>query len=107
MHGDGDPNAFIDRALAGLAFCYMALRTGGVEFSTGAHAANNLLIVLLIQPLSLNMPPPQAYDPVMTAESLVGFTLTLAIVEIALRHRAFRTLMGPTPENPSDPASAF
>ena len=33
----------------GAGFAYMTLRLGGIEFSTGVHAANNLLIVLFIQ----------------------------------------------------------
>jgi hypothetical protein len=37
----------------GAGFAYMTLRLGGIEFSTGVHAANNILIVLFIEPLTL------------------------------------------------------
>ncbi len=37
----------------GAGFAYMTLRLGGIEFSTGVHATNNILIVLFIEPLTL------------------------------------------------------
>ena len=52
-HFDFSPDAFMTRALMGAGFAYMTLRLGGIEFSTGAHAANNLLIVLFVEPLAL------------------------------------------------------
>lgn len=94
-HGDFDPNAFIDRTAAGLGLAYMALRLGGIEFSTGAHAANNLLIVLFIEPLSLAVPPPMPFDPWTLVESLAGIALAVAGVELALRVPVLRRLMGP------------
>ncbi|HEY5105875.1 MAG TPA: type II CAAX endopeptidase family protein [Caulobacteraceae bacterium] len=48
-----NPGALLDRTLMGGGFAYMTLRLGGIEFSTGAHAANNILIVLFIEPLTL------------------------------------------------------
>jgi membrane protease YdiL (CAAX protease family) len=57
VHLDFAPDAFLTRALMGAGFVYMTLRLGGIEFSTGAHAANNILIVLFIQPLSLKPTP--------------------------------------------------
>ena len=50
-HFDFAPDAFLSRAVMGAGFAYMALRTGGLELSIGAHAANNILFVLFIQPL--------------------------------------------------------
>jgi membrane protease YdiL (CAAX protease family) len=94
-HGDFDPNAFIDRTAAGLGLAYMALRLGGIEFSTGAHAANNLLIVLFIEPLTLFTPPPMPFDPWSLVESLVGLAIAIAGVELALGWPALRALMGP------------
>ena len=52
-HLDFNPDAFLTRALMGAGFAYMTLRLGGIEFSTGAHAVNNMMIVLFLQPLSL------------------------------------------------------
>jgi len=57
LHNDFAPDAFLMRALMGAGFVYMTLRLGGIEFSTGAHAANNIMIVLFIQPLSLKPTP--------------------------------------------------
>ncbi len=94
-HGDFDPNAFVDRACAGLGLCYIALRCGGIEFSTGAHAANNLLIVLFIEPLNLVTPPPMPFDPVSLMESVVGLGIAILGVELALRLPALRRLMQP------------
>jgi hypothetical protein len=55
-HLDFTPDAFLNRALMGAGFAYMTLRLGGIELATGAHAANNLLIVLFIEPLTLQSP---------------------------------------------------
>ena len=53
LHFDFAPGALLTRALMGAGFAYMTLRLGGIEFSTGVHAANNILIVLFIEPLTL------------------------------------------------------
>jgi len=50
-HLDFTPDAFLTRILMGAGFAYMALRLGGIELSTGAHAANNILFILFIEPL--------------------------------------------------------
>jgi membrane protease YdiL (CAAX protease family) len=49
-HFDFEPDAFLSRAIMGAGFAYMALRTGGLELPIGAHAANNILFILFIQP---------------------------------------------------------
>jgi uncharacterized protein len=49
-HFDFAPDAFLSRAVMGAGFAYMALRTGGLELPIGAHAANNILFILFIQP---------------------------------------------------------
>jgi membrane protease YdiL (CAAX protease family) len=103
-HGDFDPNAFIDRAFAGFGLCYIALRCGGIEFSTGAHAANNLLIVLFIEPLTLITPPPMPFDPVTLVESVAGLGIAILGVELALRLPALRRLMQPIGSAHVDPA---
>lgn len=84
-HFDFNPDAFLTRALMGAGFAYMTLRLGGIEFSTGVHAANNMLIVLFLEPLNL-----QAEHPALSAFSLleditllVGyFLITEAVVHI-------------------------
>jgi uncharacterized protein len=70
-HFDFSPDAFLTRALMGGGLAYMTLRLGGIEFAVGAHAANNLLIVLFLQPLSVET---QA-EPVSMFELLEDGTL--------------------------------
>lgn len=53
LHLDFAPDDFLTRAIMGAGFAYMTLRLGGIELATGAHAANNILIVLFVEPLSL------------------------------------------------------
>lgn len=52
LHLDPNPVGFVARALSGAIWTWAALRLGGLEFATGAHLANNLLISLLWAPLS-------------------------------------------------------
>jgi len=72
-HFDFDPGAFLTRALMGAGFAYMTLRLGGVEFSTGAHAANNILIVLFIEPLTVS-----------TVDVAPGFSLGASFADLVL-----------------------
>ncbi|HEY7853306.1 MAG TPA: type II CAAX endopeptidase family protein [Caulobacteraceae bacterium] len=51
-HLEFSPDAFLYRALMGAGLAYMTLRLGGIELATGAHAANNILIVIFTAPLS-------------------------------------------------------
>jgi membrane protease YdiL (CAAX protease family) len=51
-HFDFSPDAFLTRTLMGAGFAYMTLRVGGIELATGAHAANNILFILFIEPLN-------------------------------------------------------
>lgn len=51
-HFDFAPDAFLTRLLMGCGFAYMTLRLGGIELATGAHAANNILYILFIEPLA-------------------------------------------------------
>ena len=51
-HLEFSPDAFLYRTLMGVGLAYMTLRLGGIELSTGAHAANNILIVIFTAPLS-------------------------------------------------------
>jgi membrane protease YdiL (CAAX protease family) len=52
LHLDPDPVGFVARALSGMVWTWAALRLGGLEFATGAHLANNLIISLFWSPLS-------------------------------------------------------
>jgi membrane protease YdiL (CAAX protease family) len=52
-HFDFTPDAFLNRVVMGAGFAYMTLRLGGVELAIGAHAANNILFILLVQPFGV------------------------------------------------------
>jgi uncharacterized protein len=51
IHLEFAPAALAARTLTGVAFCWAALRLGGLEFAIGAHLANNLLLGLVNEPL--------------------------------------------------------
>ncbi len=59
-HFDFSPDGFLARTLMGASFAYMTLRLGGIEFATAVHAANNILIVLFVQPMTLQTLAPSS-----------------------------------------------
>ncbi len=93
-HLDFTPEAFLTRALMGGAFAYMTLRLGGIEFAAGAHAVNNLMIVLFLQPLSLQQTP----TPEFSAFSLVEYVALIGgyvlITELLARLPTLRRWAG-------------
>lgn len=87
MHLDFNPDSLLTRTLMGAGFAYMTLRLGGIEFSIGAHAANNMLIMLLIQPLTLQLPRQtsaiSAFSLIEDAVLIAGYILiTEAVVRL-------------------------
>ncbi len=94
IHGQYDLGSFLPRALMGAGFVYMTLRLGGIEFSTGAHAANNIAIVLFLQPLSAALAPAQ---PVGWTDLLQdGYVLVsyVAMTELTARWAPLRRWSG-------------
>jgi membrane protease YdiL (CAAX protease family) len=87
---DIDPNAFIGRALMGMGFVYMTLRTGGIGFSTGAHAANNALLILFVQSPPLAIPPPEKFNPLEILPTLLAIAGYVLITEIVVRWAPLR-----------------
>ncbi|HZZ88543.1 MAG TPA: CPBP family intramembrane glutamic endopeptidase [Caulobacteraceae bacterium] len=92
VHGEFSPDPFLTRALMGAGFVYMTLRLGGIEFSTGAHAANNIMIVLFIQPLSLKAPPPTGVSGGSLAQDLFLFFSYVLMAEAVARWPLLRRL---------------
>ena len=94
IHLDPNLDAFLVRMVMGFGLAWMALRLGGVEFAIGAHAANNILILLFIQPMSLTPEPPHAFAP----ETLIVAPLMLAayvgLAELAARWEPLRRWAG-------------
>jgi membrane protease YdiL (CAAX protease family) len=74
IHLDPSLNAFLVRAAMGAGLTWMALRLGGIELGIGAHAANNVVIVLLLRPITLQPEAARAFQ----AGSVVSATLMLA-----------------------------
>jgi membrane protease YdiL (CAAX protease family) len=93
-HFQFGPDALLERTILGGAFAYMTLRLGGVEFSTGAHLANNLLIVLFLEPLTLKQPA----EAGVTASTLVqyGYLIVSYVVmtELMVRWAPLRRWSG-------------
>ena len=85
LHNDFAPDAFLIRSLMGAGFVYMTLRLGGIEFSTGAHAANNILIVLFIQPLSLKPTVSAGLGVDSLAQAVFLFVSYLVMAEVVAR----------------------
>jgi hypothetical protein len=94
VHGEFAPDPFLTRALMGAGFVYMTLRLGGIEFSTGAHAANNILIVLFIQPLTLRPSPSTGLTADALFQDVFLFAAYVAMAEIVARWPALRRLTG-------------
>ena len=59
IHLEFAPEAMAARTLTGVAFCWAALRLGGLEFAIGAHLANNLLLGLASEAM---LPDAEAFD---------------------------------------------
>ncbi len=101
IHLDPDLNAFIGRTMMGVVFCYMALRFGGIEFATGAHAANNILLTIFVEPLSFTPPPPKPFDANSLLESLLVLVIGVGVVEAVFRIAALRRLAGEEADKPA------
>jgi membrane protease YdiL (CAAX protease family) len=90
IHFDPNLDAFLVRMAMGIGFAWMTLRLGGIEFAIGAHAANNILILLFLQPMSLKPEPPHAFRP----EALIIAPLMaagyVAMAEVAARWAPLR-----------------
>jgi hypothetical protein len=94
VHGEFAPDPFLTRALMGAGFVYMTLRLRGVEFSIGAHAANNLLIVLFIQPISLTSTPSTGISGASVFQDVFLFLSYVAMTELTMRWAPLRRWSG-------------
>ncbi|MBV8594470.1 MAG: CPBP family intramembrane metalloprotease [Caulobacteraceae bacterium] len=90
LHFDFSPDGFVTRAVMGAGFAYMTLRLGGVEFAAGVHAANNILIVLFLQPLTLEVAQTPGLNLASLAEDVALIGAYVLITEIVARSPAVR-----------------
>lgn len=104
---DTDPNAFVGRALMGMGFVYMTLRTSGVEFSTGAHAANNILLLLFVQPPPLAVPAPEKFQILSVLPTILAVLGYVVISEIVVRWPALHAWAQSTVELDAPEAEVF
>lgn len=100
MHLNPNLDDSFQLAMMGVAFCYMAFRFGGIEFSIGAHAINNILIVIFFQSIPLASPP---HHPFSLMTALGGFLVPAACIattELIMRWPRLRRLVGAEPPQP-------
>jgi len=91
IHFDPSLEAFVLRAAMGAGLTWMTLRTGGIELAIGAHAAHNIVVMLLVQPMSLPgdaVPITQAVQA-FQAQSLV-FAAVVGLSYVALAEAVVR-----------------
>jgi membrane protease YdiL (CAAX protease family) len=103
LHLDFNPDAFLTRALMGAGLAYMTLRLGGIEFSAGVHAVNNMLIVLFLQPLSLQQTEESTFSAFSVVEDLALIGGYVLITEAVARFEPLRRLAGVRIEEVSRP----
>ena len=94
LHLDFNPDAFLTRALMGAGFAYMTLRLGGIEFAAGAHAVNNMMIVLFLQPLSLQQTPTPQFSAFSLVEDVALIGGYVLITELVARLPTLRRWAG-------------
>ncbi len=96
VHLDPDPARNAALFLSGLSLSLIAVRTGGLEFGIGVHAANNLMLAWFSEPFrvtDLGGRMSAADLAVQAAVTLSG----LALAELTLRWRPLREAAGLSP----------
>jgi uncharacterized protein len=94
VHFDPNLDAFIERAAIGAALGWITLRTGGIELAVGAHLANNLLISLFLEPVTLASVEPHPFDGSAVVLGAVCLTILVAVVEAIMRRPALASAFG-------------
>ena len=84
-HFDPDPSSFAIRALMGAGWAWIALRTGGIETTSGIHLANNLMISLFVMPVNFRPPAEKPLDPTAVLIELGTVLVCIAAVEMLAR----------------------
>ena len=90
IHLDPNIDAFLMRLAMGVGLAWMTLRLGGIEFAIGAHAANNILLLLLLQPMTLKPEPPHAFSPAILVVAPLMLAGYVGMAEIVARWEPLR-----------------
>ncbi|ATC33400.1 CPBP family intramembrane metalloprotease [Caulobacter vibrioides] len=94
IHLDPNLDAFLFRAAMGAGLTWMALRLGGIELGVGVHAANNVAIVLLLRPITLQPDAAREFQPGLVASAVVMLAGFIGIAELWMRWPALRRWTG-------------
>jgi membrane protease YdiL (CAAX protease family) len=94
-HFDPDPSAFLIRAVMGVGWAWIALRTGGIEMTTGVHLANNLLVSLFVMPVSFHPAAAHKLDPTAVLVELLTVLLSVLGAELLVRRATRASLAAP------------
>ena len=89
IHFDDDPLRNLALFISGVSLSLMAVRTGGLEFGIGIHAANNLMLGWFSNPFRVSDPSGR----MTLTDLLVQVVVTLsglALAEVTLRWRPLR-----------------
>jgi len=100
IHVDPNPDAFLLRMAMGAGLTWMTLRTGGIELAIGAHAANNIVILLLVRPLTLQGDTAHGFQSASLLSALVVVVGYAALAEAVGRWPAMTRWI----DGRSDPA---
>jgi membrane protease YdiL (CAAX protease family) len=94
LHLDPDPGRNLSRMVVGVAFAWGALRLGGLEFSIGAHAVNNLMIALFASTLGKATEVAQASALGDVITDLCTTAAMVAAIELAARWKPLHDWAG-------------
>lgn len=94
IHLDPDPGRNLSRAVVGIAFGWGALRLGGLEFSIGAHAVNNLMIALFVSTMGKATEVSQASKFTDVIADLCTTAAMVAAIELAARWKPLHDWAG-------------
>lgn len=104
FHLDPSPGAFAARAISGAVWTWTALRLAGLEFAIGAHWANNLVLCLLLEPISSGAQPGRDYPAASLFADVIATAVLVGCVLLALRSPGLRAWAQVDPPRPVETA---
>jgi membrane protease YdiL (CAAX protease family) len=104
FHLDPSPGAFAARAISGAVWTWTVLRLAGLEFAVGAHLANNLVVALLVEPISTAAQPGRDYPLEAIVADVVATAVMAGCLLLALRSARLRAWAEVDPPRPVEAA---